>query len=321
MIELLTGALLVLVAWLLPAAAQAPAGLSRVGVIVAIGGPPANRRLDELRQGLEELGWVEGRNLALEVRYAGGSRDHLPALAKELVSLNVDVIVTSGPPAIRAAREATRTIPIVMARMDDADAHGFVDSLAHPGGNVTGLSFQNAQLAPKWLQLLKETTPRLTRVVVFWDPLAQPKAAETAAAAMGIEIQVLEVRERRDYQAAFEAARKAQADGVVILGSPNLTDGIPQLAELAIRYRLPAIYYNRRFAEAGGLLAYGPSEAQFSWRRAATFVDKILKGARPGDLPVEQPSAFDLVINLKTARTLGLSLPSTLLIQATQVLR
>lgn len=319
-LALLAGVQLALVLGTLPAEAQAPTAVPRVGVLFAIGGSPARQRLEELRQGLRELGWVEGGTVALEVRHTEGSRERLPALAAELVRLRVDVIVTSGPPAIRAVREATRTIPIVMARMDDAEAHGFVESLARPGGNITGLSFQNAELAPKWLQLLKEAVPRLARVGVLWDPAAQPKAAETAGAPLGVRTQLLPVRERRDYPLAFDAARKAQADGVVILGSPNFTDGIPQLAELATRHRLPAVYYHRRFAEAGGLLAYGPSEAEFSWRRAATFVDKILKGARPADLPVEQPSAFDLVINLNAAKTLGLALPQTLVIQATHVI-
>lgn len=319
--QAVAGLLLTLVPAALPVEAQAPPKVPRVGVIFAIGGSPANQRLGELRQGLRELGWVEGRTIMLEIRHAEGKGERLPALAAELVQLKVDVIVSSGPPAIRAIREATRTIPIVMARMDDADAHGFVDSLARPRGNITGLSFQNAELTTKWLQLLKEAVPRLARVAVLWDPTAQAKAAETGAAAMGVRTQVLEVRERRDYHRAFEAARKAEADGVVILGSPNFTNGIPQLAELASQYRLPALYYHRRFAEAGGLMAYGPSESEFSWRRAATFVDKILRGARPGDLPVEQPSAFDLVINLKAAKTLGLALPQTLLIQATHVIQ
>jgi putative ABC transport system substrate-binding protein len=319
--QAIAGLLLALVAGALPVEAQAPATVPRVGVILVLGGSPGNQRLDELRQGLRELGWVEGRNIMLEVRHAEGGRERLPALAAELVKLKVDVIVSSGRPAIRAVMEATRTIPIVMARMDDADAHGFVDSLARPGGNITGLSFQNAELTPKWLQLLKEAVPRLARVAVLWDPTAQAKAAETGAGAMGVRTQVLEVRDHRDYHRAFGAARKAEADGVVIVGSPNFTSGIAQLAELASQYRLPAIYYHRRFPEAGGLMAYGPSESEFNWRRAATFVDKILRGARPGDLPVEQPSAFDLVVNLKAARTLGLSLSQNLLLQATQVIQ
>jgi putative ABC transport system substrate-binding protein len=303
----------------LPVEAQAP--VPRVGVILAIGGSPANQRLEELRQGLRELGWIEGQTILLEVRYAEGKRERLPALAAELVTLKVDAIVSSGPPAIRAIKAATTTIPIVMARMDDADAHGFVDSLARPGGNVTGLSFQNAELTPKWLQLLKEAVPRLDRVAVLWDPVAQPRAADTGAAAMSIRSQVLEVRERRNYPLAFEAARKAEADGVVILGSPNFTDGLRELAGLASQHRLPAIYYHRRFAEAGGLMAYGPSESEFNWRRAAIFVHRILRGARPADLPVQQPSAFDLVINLKTAKALGLSIPQTLLIRATHLIQ
>jgi putative ABC transport system substrate-binding protein len=318
---LLVALLFALVLETLPVDAQAPATAPRVGVLLATGGTVDGQRMEELRQGLRDLGWVEGRTIALDIRNSEGRRERLPVLAEELARLRVDVLVTSGAPAIRAAREASRTIPIVMARMDDADVHGFVESLARPGGNITGLSFQNAALAPKLLQLLKEAAPHLMRVSVLWDPAAQPRVAETAGAAIGVRTQVLQVRERRDYAQAFDAARKAQADGVVIIGSPNFTGGIPQLAELAAHHRLPAVYYNRRFAEAGGLMAYGPSEAEFSWRRAATFVDKILKGARPSDLPVEQPSAFDLVINLKTAQALGLAVPQTILIQATHVIR
>ena len=206
-----------------------------------------------------------------------------------------------------------------MARMDDADAHGFVDSLARPRGNVAGLSFQNAELTTKWLQLLKEAVPRLARVAVLWDPLARPRRPKRGLPQWDPDASAGGPGAAR-LPWAFEAARKAEADGVVILGSPNFTNGIPQLAELASQYRLPALYFHRRFAEAGGLMAYGPSESDFTAPRGDVRRQDP-EGRSAGDLPVEQPSSFDLVINLKAARTLGLSLPQTLLIQATHVIQ
>lgn len=322
----LVGALAALVASLAPlgADAQAPAKVSRVGILRATGSPPTSGSIEELRRGLRELGYFEGRNIALEIRWAEGRPERLPKLAAELVRLNVDVIVTHGPPAIRAVKEATSTIPIVMARMDDADSHGFVASLARPGGNVTGLSFQSAELSGKWLELLREALPRASHVALLWDSTGtvhQRRAMEAAARSLDVQLQMIEVRSSNELDSAFEAARAGEARGLVILASPALTAQARRLAALAAKNRLPAIYYNRAFAEAGGLMAYGPKESDFSWRRAAVYVDKILKGARPADLPVEQPTRFELVVNLKTAKALGLAIPRSLLIRADEVIQ
>jgi putative ABC transport system substrate-binding protein len=301
--------------------AQQAGKVVRIGVLRTDSGTV---NIDRLREGLRDLGWVEGRDYVLEARWAEGRLERLPALAADLVRLKVDVIVTHGPPAIRAAMAATRTIPIVMGRMDDADAHGFVQSLARPGGNVTGLSFQSGDLAGKWLELLREAVPRLSRVAVLWDSTGtrhQVETLETAARALSLHPHVLEVQTPRDYEKAFEAARTHHDQGVVILASPVLSDEVRRLADMAARSRLPSVYYLRAFAEAGGLLAYGPGESDFTWRRAAFFVDKILKGAKPADLPVEQPTKFVLVINLKTAKALGLTIPQSVLMRADEVIQ
>ena len=287
---------------------------------------PRSRRLEEFRQGLRDLGYVEGQNIHLEVRWSEGRLDRLPELAAELVRLQVDVLVVYGPQSVQAAREATSTIPIVMARIDDADEHGFVASLARPGGNITGLSFQTGALSGKWLELLKDAVPSLARVAVLWDTTGtahQRRTLEQAAPALGVHLHVVEVRSPDDFDSAFAAAHTAQAEGFVILASPLFGLHLPRLVELAAQHRLPMIGWNRRFAEAGGLMAYGPKESDpsWGWRRAAVFVDKILKGAKPADLPVEQPMKFELVINLKTAKTLGLTMPPALLFQADEVLQ
>jgi putative ABC transport system substrate-binding protein len=298
--------------------AQPPARVARIGVLYQ----PANR-IDELREGLRALGYTEGQHYVLEIRGAERRPDPLPALAAELARLNVDVIVTSGPQGIGAAKRATSTIPIVMGRMDDADAHGFVASLARPGGNITGLSFQSGELSGKWLELLREAVPRLARVAVLWDATGtahQVKMIEAAAREMGIQPHVLPVRGAADYERAFDAARRNQDGGMVILASPILTDDRVRLADLALNRRLPAVYYTSRFAEAGGLLSYGPKESEFDGRRAAVFVDKILRGAKPVDLPVEQPRLFEFAVNLKTARALGLAVPPSLLTRADRVI-
>ena len=311
---------------LAPLIAEAqPAGkAARIGILRTDTPVVSAAGLNLFRQGLADLGYVEGQHYVIEARWAEGQLDRLPRLAAELVHVGVDVIVTHGPPAIRAARDATTTIPIVMSRMDDADAHGFVASLARPGGNITGLSFQSGQLSTKWLELLREAVPRLTRVAVLWDSTGtkqQVTTVKAAAHAMDVQTHVLEVRHHGDYEAALRAARQNKAGGIVILASPILTNNQAHLAELAARNRLPSVYYHRGFAEAGGLFAYGPSEADFNWRRAATYVDKILKGARPGELPVEQPTKFELVINLKTAKALGLTIPQSLLVRADEIIR
>jgi putative tryptophan/tyrosine transport system substrate-binding protein len=284
------------------------------------------RRLDEFRQGLRELGYIEGQNLVLEVRYSEGRLDRLPELAAEFVRLPVDVLVVHGPQGVRAARDATSTIPIVMARMDDADEHGFVASLARPGGNITGLSIQTGELSGKWLALLKDAVPSLARVAVLWDTTGtanQRRTLEHAAHAMDIHLHIFEVRGPDDIDGAFAAAHTARAEGLVMLGSPVLSQHAPRLAALAAQYRLPAIHSDRRFPEAGGLMAYGPKESDpsWGWRRAAVYVDKILKGAKPADLPVERPRQFELVLNLKAAEAMGLTIPPWLLLQADEVIK
>ena len=262
----------------------------------------------------------------LERRWSEESIDRLAELAAEPVRLSVDVLVVHGPPGVRATREVTSTIPIVMARMDDAVEQGFVVSLSRPGGNITGVSIQNGELSPKWLELLKDALPSLARVAVLWDATGtahQRRTLEQAAHTLGVHLRVVEVRSADDFDGACAAAHTAQAEGVVILGSPIMTNNTPRLAALAAQQRLPAIYANRRFAEVGGLMAYGPKESDPSWnfQRVAVFVDKILKGAKPADLPVERPMKFELVLNLKTAKALGLTMPSALLFQADEVLQ
>ena len=306
------------------AEAQPLAKMPRVGIL-ALGSPP-HRGIDELRQGLRDLGYVEEQNLALEIRWAAFNFERLPALAAELVSLPVDILVTHGPQGVRAAKDATGTIPIVMGRIDDAEDHGFVASLARPGGNVTGLSFQTAELSGKCLAFLTDLVPSAARVAVLWDATGtvnQRNTLEGAAQAMGIPLHVLEVQSPADLDGAFATAKTAQAAGLVILVSPLLGLHAARLAELAAQHRLPAIHGDRRFAEAGGLMSYGPKESDPSrrWRRAAVYVDKILKGAKPADLPVERPTQFELVINLKTAKALGLTVPPTLLFQADEVIK
>ena len=303
-----------------PLAVEAQPGIPRVGVLL---NSPGTENVRDLRQGLRALGYTEGQNIRLEVVSAGGKLDRLPALAAELVRRNVDLIVASGPQGVGASRRATDRIPIVMGRMDDVDAHGLVTNLARPGGNITGLSFQTGQLAGKLVQLLKEVVPGLSRVAVIWDTTGtrnQVATVQESARALGLEATILELRARPGgLDGVISAARAGGAEGLVLMASPGITLVQAQLAKLALQRRLPAIYYNPGFAEAGGLLAYGPAPSDFSWRHAAVFVDKILKGAKPGDLPIEQPTRFELVINLRTAKALGLTIPPSLLARADQV--
>jgi ABC-type uncharacterized transport system substrate-binding protein len=314
-----------------PAAARAQQGskVARIGYLgVGSADSIGKLRLEELRDGLIERGHVEGQTFVLEVRWAEGRAERLPQLAAEFVALRVDVIVTHGS-GVPAAKKATDAIPIIMARFDDADERGLVASLARPGGNVTGLSFQARELSGKWVQLLKEVHPRMTRVAILLNrgepggDLArggQMRAAEAAIRSLQLSSQVLELRSPADFSAAFASAKRQKAEGAVILGSVIFSLNAARLADLARTNQLPTIYYHRRFAEAGGLLAYGPKESDFDYRRAAVFVDKILKGAKPGDLPVEQPTNFELVINLKTARELGLTIPPSVLGRADQII-
>jgi putative ABC transport system substrate-binding protein len=310
-------------AWPIAARAQQP-NMPRVGVLRPIGSAP-HASVEALRQGLRELGYIEGQNVGFEIRYAEGNLDRLPVLAAELVSLRVAVIVTYGPHGTRAAKEATNTIPIVMGRMDDADGYGFVASLARPGGNITGLSFQSAELSSKWLQLLKEILPDGARVAVLWDEGStahQLKTVEDAARSVGVDLHKVTVRSPEHFAGAFAAMQQAEAKGLVLLASPLFTTQMLRLAELALTHRLATIYMYRAFAHAGGLIGYGPleSDQSFSYRRAAVYVDKILKGATPAELPVEQPTKFELVINLNTSKALSITVPPTMLGRADEVI-
>jgi ABC-type uncharacterized transport system substrate-binding protein len=297
----------------------------RVGVLVGASAPAVATRVEAFRQGLRDLGYVEGKNIVIEYRYAEGKTDRLPALAAELVRLKVEVIVTAGPVSTRPAKQATVTIPIVMASDDDPIGSGFAASLARPGGNITGLSSLSPEISGKQLELLKEIVPKLSRVGVFGD-VTRPGTAQSlreinvAADAFRVQLQYLEVRELKDIDAAFRAANKQQADAILVLGSAVLLSRRRQVVDLAIKSQLPAIYRNLEFVEDGGLMAYGVSIPDL-FRRAATYVDKILKGANPGDLPIEQPKKFELVINLKAAKQIGLTIPPTVLARADKVIK
>jgi putative ABC transport system substrate-binding protein len=300
-----------------------PAGRAwRIGVVR--GSAPPAAEIEAFRQGLRELGYVEGRNLEILFRWAEGRDERLPALVAELVRLNVDLIVSSAPAATRAAQEATTTIPIVMVTVADPVAFGFARSLARPGGNITGFAFQHPELSGKRLALLKEAIPKLSRVAVLWNADNPYKAAdmrevEAAAAGAGVMLLSLAVRGAEGFGGAFEAARHGQAGCLITLEDPFTIAHRARIVELARKHRLPALYGRRVYVDAGGLMSYGPDPLD-QYRRAAIYVDRILKGARPGDLPVEQPTKFELAINLKTARALGLTIPPAVLLRADAVI-
>ena len=308
-----------------PAEAQQPKKVPRIGYLGATSASSESLRHEAFRQGLREVGYIEGQNITIEYRYAEGKLDRLPALAAELVALKVDVIVTGGPQATRPAKKATATIPIVMAFDSDPVGNGFVASLARPGGNVTGLSALSPEISGKQLELLKEIVPTLSRVAVLGNS-AEPANAlvlrevELAAGAFGVKLQHLDVLGPKDIETAFRAASKGRADAVLVLLSPVVISHRTQLVEIALKSRLPAIYFRPEFVEDGGLMSYATSFADLS-RRAATYVDKILKGAKPADLPVEQPTKFELVINLKTAKQIGLTIPQSVLYRADKVIK
>jgi putative tryptophan/tyrosine transport system substrate-binding protein len=309
-----------------PAEAQQAPQVYRVGFLSpGFPRPDHDPPVDAFRQGLRDFGYVEGHNLVITYRGAEGQEERLPALAAELVGLPVEVIVAVSPAATRAAQHATTSLPIVMIAGDPVGA-GFVASLAHPGGNITGLSLMMAELPGKRLELLKETVPQSTRVAVLANP-AFPfyqlymNNLTVAAHALGLHLQVLEVRSAEELPPAFAAMTREGADALMVLSDPALMDNLlGRVADLAATHRLPAMYNWKMYAEAGGLMSYGPSLPD-SHRRAATYVDKILKGAKPADLPVEQPTKFELVVNLKTAQALGLTIPPTQLFQADEVIR
>jgi putative ABC transport system substrate-binding protein len=299
--------------------------IPHVGVLRPFGSPASDEAIAALRAGLHDLGYDEGRNIVLDIRYSSNRPELLPALAAELVALKVNVIVTYGPAGTKAAKEASSTIPIVMGRMDDADAQGFVASLGHPGGNITGVSFQSGDLATKWFEILKEVLPPGTRIAALWDAgstINQTRLIEAAARTVGVDLLRIDVRGPADFQPALETARKEGARGIVLLASPMITGGMTELAQLASVHGLAAIYVYAAFARAGGLIGYGPSESDpsFSYRRAAFYIDKILKGANPAEMPVEQPTRFELAINLKAAKALGITIPATMLGRADEVI-
>ena len=277
-------------------------------------------------QGMHELGYVPGRDFVMEERFADGKLERLPTLAAELVTLRVDVIVAVSPSAIRAARDATATIPVVMAFSgDDPVKAGFVASLARPGGNITGMTSLTSELAPKWIELLVDALPGIQRIAVLGSPIRpdhkeQADIMRAAARSHGIRLEVVEARDLEQYGTAFDNMTRQRAEAVIILSGPEFAQNLGRLAELAAMHRLPSLWQYRDFVVAGGLLSYGPSIPDLS-ARAAVFVDKILKGANPGELPVQQPTRFDLTINLKTAKALGLTIPQSLLLRANEVIQ
>jgi len=308
----------------LAAHAQQPKNVPRIGLLITTSRAAESTNIEAFHRGLQALGYVEGQNIIMEYRYADGKLDQLPQFAAELVRLNVAVIVTTGSQPTRAAQQATQTIPIVMTVVGDPIETGFVASLAQPGGNITGLIQMSGQLNGKRLELLKEAVPELARVAVFDDgtlKAEQLHETQLASQALGITLQFLEVRDPNpDLDGAFSTATRQRADALLILPGPVLNLHRKRVVDLAAQSRLPAMYFTRAFVEDGGLMSYGPSQPD-NWRRAATYVDKILKGTKPADLPVEQPTKFELVINLKTAQALGLTIPPSILFQADEVIR
>jgi len=308
-------------AWPLAARAQQPAtNVPRVGFLAL-----PNPGVEEIRQELRELGYIEGQNIAFKIFSIEVRLDRFPELAAELVRDNVAVIVTYGPQSTQAAQQATRTIPIVMARMDDADMQGFVTNYSRPESNVTGLSFQTGELSTKWIGLLKEALPPGSRIAALWDATGtanQLRTIEQAARSVTVDLHTVEWRSPEDLAVAFAAMREAGVKGVVILASPLLSAQMTRLSELAAAHRIATTYIYRAFVEVGGLISYGPldSDPSFNRRRAAYFIDRLLKGAKVADVPVEQPTRFYLAINLKTASALGLDIPPTLLALADEVI-
>ena len=305
--------------------AQQPTKIPLIGFLSGSFPSTSPARREAFRQGLRELGYVEGKNIVIEQRYADGKFDRLPALAAELVRLKVDIIVTAGPQSTRPAKQATSTIPIVMALDPDPVGNGFVASLARPGGNITGLSSLAPEISGKQLELLKEIVPRLSRVAVFGTSINSGNAqtlreVELTAKAFGVKLQYLDVLSPKDIETAFRAASKGRADAVLMLPGSVLVLQRAQLADLAAKNRLPAIYPQPDYTEAGGLVYYGANTADL-FRRAATYVDKILKGAKPADLPVEQPTKFEFIINLKAAKQIGLTIPPNVLARADKVIK
>jgi ABC-type uncharacterized transport system substrate-binding protein len=309
----------------LVAQAQPSTKVYRIGWLSPGSALSSRAYIEAFQQSLRDLGYIEGQNMAVEYRYAEGKAERLPELAAELVHLTMDVLVTSGSPATQAAQHATSTIPIVGVALADPLGTGFAASFARPGGNITGLAFQNADLSTKRLELLTEAVPGVTRVAVLWDSHfpASPsavRAVEEAARALGVQIHLLEVQGPEDFARVVAAATRERVQALLQVASPLFAVHRETFLDLVAKSRLPATCETRPFVVAGCLMAYGPSFPDMS-RRAAYYVDRILKGAKPADLPVEQPMKFELVINLKTAEALGLTIPPTILFQADEVIR
>jgi len=320
-------AVLIVFALSIPAEAQQPAKIPRIGYVSGTGdssnpGP----YVAALRQGLRDLGYIDGKNIVIEYRGAEGKLERIPGIVAELVQLKVDVLVVLIPQAIRAAKQATKTIPIVMVTQEDPVAAGLIDSLARPGGNITGLATLQRDLSGKRLELLAEVVPGISRVGVLWNPnipsmIIGFKEYEAAARGLKIRLQSLEVRgSSPDLEGAFQAAVKARASAVITITNTPLFRNSKRITDLAIKNRLPSMYEGSAWVEAGGLMSYSANDLE-AFRRAATYVDKILKGTKAADIPVEQPRTFELVINLKTAKQIGLTIPPNVLSQADRIIK
>ena len=317
--------LTVLLLTVYPAEAQQPTKLPRIGFVTAGSASTIAVRIEALRQGLRDLGYIEDKNIIIEWRFAEGKVDRLPALVTELVRLKVDVLLSAGAAVTGPAKNATRTIPIVMAQDTDPVGNGFVASLAQPGGNITGLSSYSAELNGKRVELLKEIVPRLSRMAVVGQSTypgnsQSLKETKLAAEALKLQLQYLDVVDPKDIENAFREARKTRAGGALVLQNNVLNSQRKETADLAIKNRLPTIYYAPEFLDSGGLISYAASINDL-YRRAATYVDKILKGAKAADLPVEQPTKFEFMINLKAAKQIGLTIPPNVLARADKVIR
>jgi len=305
------------------AEAQQTGKVPRIGFLLG-SSPGPDPRVEAFRQGLRDLGYVEGKNIVIEWRFAEGKQDRLAELAADLVQLNVDIIVTDGTNVTRAAKNATKTIPIVMAGDGDPIGNGFVASLAHPGGNITGLSNLISDLSGKRLEILKEAFPGISRIGVIWNPEKSSatgfKETQVAAKALKIQLQSLEVRGPDDFEGAFQAASKRRARAISVVSDSLMFNNRKLLLDIAVKHRIPTMHTQSLWADAGALMSYGTNLPDL-YRRAATYVDKILKGAKPADIPVEQPMRFEFVVNLKTAKQIGVTIEPNVLVRAQRVIR
>jgi len=315
----------ILLAVCVPADAQQPSKVSKIGFLVGPSRSFFTNRIESFEQGLHSLGYIEGRNIVIEYRYAEGNAARLRALAAELVGLKVDVIVTSATPAALAAKKATSTIPIVFVSVTDPIGSGLVASLARPGGNITGLTVLAVELSGKRVELLKEAAPNITRVAFLWNsanPAQAPqrREAQAAAQALGLHLQSLDVRSSNDFDTAFEATLRERAQALIASPEPLINTHLKRIVEFAAKNRLPAMYGGPEVVDGGGLMSYAPDYID-QYRRTAIYVDKILKGSKPADLPVEQPTKFEFIINLKAAKQIGLTIPPTVLARADRVIK